>query len=89
MDTTLHRNSLLALLPEAERQTLRAQQDIVSLHAYDELSPVDGCITSVNVPLTLVGSILHEVGNRTEVDCTTAVDADMLGSIIVLNCPIC
>src|SRR5919109_1145343 len=85
MELPLHRNRLLALLPEADRQTLMAQADIVSLHEYDELYPVDGLIESVYFPLTLMASILVEAGNRTEVDLATVGNEGMLGSMLVLN----
>jgi CRP-like cAMP-binding protein len=85
MEIPLHRNRLLALLPEADRQTLMAQADIVSLHEYDEIYPADGPIESVYFPLTLMASILVEAGNRTEVDLATVGNEGMLGSMLALN----
>ena len=84
MESPLHRNHLLAL-PEADRQALGMQADIVSLQAYDELYPVDGPIEHVYFPLTLMASILVEAGDRTEVDLATVGNEGMLGSMIVLN----
>lgn len=85
MEVPLHRNRLLALLPEADRQALMAQADIVSLHEYDEIYPVDGPVESVYFPLTLMASILVEAGNHTEVDLATVGNEGMLGSMLVLN----
>jgi len=85
MESPLQRNQLLALLPEADRQALAAQADIVSLQAYDELYPVDGPIEYVYFPLTMMASILVEVGHRTEVDLATVGHEGMLGSMIVLQ----
>lgn len=85
MEVALHRNRLLALLPEADRQALMAQADIVSLHAYDEIYPVDGPIESVYFPLTLMASILVEADHRSEVDLATVGNEGMLGSMLVLN----
>jgi hypothetical protein len=85
MEVPLHRNRLLAFLPEADRQTLMAQADIVYLHEYDELYPVDGPIESVYFPLTLMASILVEAGSRTAVDLATVGNEGMLGSMLGLN----
>ena len=85
MESPLHRNHLLALLPEADRLALAAQADIVSLRAYDELYAVDGLIEHVYFPLTLMASILVEAGDSTEVDLATVGNEGMLGSMIALN----
>ena len=85
MESSLHRNHLLALLPEADRLALATQADIVSLQAYDELYPVDGAIEHVYFPLTMMASILVEAGNRAEVDLATVGNEGMLGSMIVLS----
>ena len=85
MESPLHRNHLLALLPEADRQALVAQADIVSLQAYDELYAVDSPIEHVYFPLTLMASILIEAGTSTEVELATVGNEGMLGSMIVLN----
>ena len=85
MESPLHRNHLLALLPEADRLALAAQADIVSLQAYDELYAVDGRIEHVYFPLTLMASILVEAGDSTEVDLATVGNEGMLGSMIALN----
>jgi hypothetical protein len=85
MESPLHRNHLLALLLEADRQALVAQADIVSLQAYDELYPVDGPIEHVYFPLTMMASILVEAGHRTEIDLATVGNEGMLGSMIVLQ----
>lgn len=85
MDTPVHRNRLLALLPEVDRQALEAQADIVALQEYDELYPADGHIEYVYFPLTFMASILVEAGNSTEVDLATIGNEGMLGNMIVLN----
>jgi CRP-like cAMP-binding protein len=85
MESPLHRNHLLALLPEADRQALVAQADMVSLQAYDELYPVDGPIEHVYFPLTMMASILVEAGHRSEVDLATVGNEGMVGSMIVLQ----
>lgn len=85
MESPLHRNQLLALLPEADRQALEAQADIVALQEYDELYPAESRIEYVYFPLTLMASILVEAGNSTEVDLATIGNEGMLGSMIVLN----
>jgi CRP-like cAMP-binding protein len=85
MESPLHCNHLLALLPEADRLALTAQADIVSLPAYDELYAVDGRIEHVYFPLTLMASILVEAGDSTEVDLATVGNEGMLGSMIALN----
>jgi CRP-like cAMP-binding protein len=85
MDAPLQRNRLLALLPEADRQALEAQADIVALQEYDELYPADSRIEYVYFPLTLMASILVEAGNSTEVDLATVGNEGMVGSMIVLN----
>jgi len=85
MENPLQRNHLLALLPEADRQALMVQADLVSLQAYDELYAVDGPIEHVYFPLTLMASILVEAGNNTEVDLATVGNEGMLGSMIVLQ----
>lgn len=85
MEVMLQRNRLLALLPEADRQALEAQADIVALQEYDELYPADSRIEYVYFPLTLMASILVETGNSTEVDLATVGNEGMLGSMIVLN----
>jgi len=85
MENPLQRNHLLALLPEADRQALMVQADLVSLQAYDELYTVDGPIEHVYFPLPLMASILVEAGNNTEVDLATVGNEGMLGSMIVLQ----
>jgi CRP-like cAMP-binding protein len=85
MESPLQRNHLLALLPQADRQALETQADIVSLQAYDELYAVDSTIEHVYFPLTLMASILVEAGNSTEVELATVGNEGMLGSMIVLN----
>jgi CRP-like cAMP-binding protein len=85
MESLLHRNHLLALLPEADRLALAMQADILSLKSYDELYQADGSIEHVYFPLTMMASILVETDNRTEVDLATVGNEGMLGSMIVLN----
>jgi CRP-like cAMP-binding protein len=85
MEPSLERNHLLALLPEADRQALVAQAEVVSLQAYDELYPADGAIEHVYFPLTMMASILVEVGDDTEVDLATVGNEGMLGSMLVLQ----
>jgi CRP-like cAMP-binding protein len=85
MDVPIYRNRLLALLPEADRQALMVQADIVSLQEYDELYPADGRIESVYFPLTLMASILVGVDTSNEVDLATVGNEGMLGSMVVLD----
>jgi CRP-like cAMP-binding protein len=85
MDTPLHRNRLLTLLPEADRQALEAQADVVSLQEYDELYPANGRIEYVYFPSTLMASILVGVGDSPEVDLATVGNEGMLGSMVVLD----
>ena len=85
MDAPLHRNQLLALLPEPDRQALAAQAEIVALQENDELYPADSLIEYVYFPLTLMASILVEAGDSTMVDVATVGNEGMVGSTIVLN----
>ena len=85
MENALQQNHLLALLPEADRQALGTQADIVSLQAYDELYAVDGPIEHVYFPLTLMASILIDAGHSTAVELATVGNEGMLGSMIVLQ----
>jgi CRP-like cAMP-binding protein len=85
MELPLYRNRLLALLPEAERQALVAQADVVSLRAYDELYLANGRIESVYFPLTLMASILVGENHSNEVDLATIGNEGMIGSMVVLD----
>ena len=85
MEAPVHRNQLLACLPETDRQVLMAQAEIVTLGEYDEIYPVNGRIEYVYFPLTLMASILVEAGNRSAVDLATIGNEGMVGSMIVLN----
>ena len=85
MAVPIHRNRLLALLPEADREVLMAQADIVSLERYAELYPTDGRIEFVYFPLTLMASMLVGADQSTEVDLATIGNEGMVGSSVVLE----